>query len=109
MGLDVAFSMSNLHEMDTVLLGDLVDGLDATKRLEAELGLELGWMKPALFASVIGNPFLRTVSHLNTRPKLRVHFTLVRSLVLATPPIRASGSHCYLLYWLLAPARLSPF
>jgi hypothetical protein len=32
-----------------VLLGDLVDGLHATKRLQAKLGLELGWMKPTLF------------------------------------------------------------
>ena len=49
LGLDVAFPLANLHGMDIVLLGDLVDGFHATKRLQAKLGLELGWMKPALF------------------------------------------------------------
>ncbi len=46
--LDVAFPLANLHGMDIVLLGDLVDGLHPAERFQAKLGLELGWMKPAL-------------------------------------------------------------
>jgi hypothetical protein len=36
--LDIAFPLANLHGMAIVLLGDLVDGLHATKRLQAQLG-----------------------------------------------------------------------
>jgi hypothetical protein len=49
LGLDRSLPLADLNRMDAVLLGYLVDGLNATKRLQAKLGLELGWMKPALF------------------------------------------------------------
>ncbi len=49
LGLDLPLLLANLYGMDIVLLGDLVDGLHAAKRLQPHLGLELWKMNSALF------------------------------------------------------------
>jgi hypothetical protein len=48
LNLDRSLPLADLNRMDAVLVGYL-DGLHATKRLQAKLGLELGWMKSALY------------------------------------------------------------
>jgi hypothetical protein len=47
--LDLSLPLADLNWMDTVLLGDLVDGLHAAERLQPHLGLELRRMNSSLF------------------------------------------------------------